>query len=78
MKVSQCKQIVEYMRKHGSITPKEADRRIGCMRLASRISDLRKQGYAIKVERVKVKKRNGRTTSIARYSLAEVEKDAVN
>lgn len=75
--VTQCKQIVEYMRKHGGITPKEAER-LGCMRLASRICDLRKQGYAIKVERVKVKKRNGRTTSIARYSLAEVEKDAVN
>ena len=75
--VTQCKQIVGYMRKHGSITPKEAER-LGCMRLASRICDLRKQGYAIKVERVKVKKRNGRTTSIARYSLAEVEKDAVN
>ena len=57
------------MRKHGGITPKEADRYIGCMRLASRISDLREQGYAIKVERVKVKNRNGRTTSIARYSL---------
>ena len=71
--VTQCEQIVEYMRKHGSIMPKEAERHIGCMRLASRICDLRKKGYAIKVESVKVKSRSGRTTSVARYSLAEVE-----
>lgn len=33
MKKSQCEQIVEYMKKHGSIMPKEAERHIGCIRL---------------------------------------------
>lgn len=73
MKKSQCEQIVEYMKKHGSIMPKEAERHIGCMRLASRICDLRAKGYAINVESVKVKTRNGKRTSVARYSLAEAE-----
>lgn len=72
-KLSQCELIVEYMQKNGSITPKEAERHIGCMRLASRICDLKRKGYAIKTEKVRVKNRQGGTVPIARYSLAEVE-----
>ena len=71
MKKSQCEKIVEYMHKHGTITPKEAEKYIGCMRLASRICDLKGQGYAIRSERVKVKNRDGEEVPIARYSLAE-------
>lgn len=78
MKLSQCDQIVEYMKKHGSITQLDAYVDIGCMRLPSRIHDLRKRGYAISVKTERVKKRDGGYAPIARYSLAEVEKDAVN
>lgn len=35
------KMILDYMRKHGSITAMDAIRDFGCMRLASRVSDLR-------------------------------------
>ena len=73
MKKSQCEKIVEYMQKHGTITHREAERDIGCMRLASRICDLKRQGYAIRREMVKVKNRDGDDVPIARYSLAEVE-----
>ena len=36
--------ILEYMEKHGSITPLEAQRELGCMRLGARIWDLRHEG----------------------------------
>ena len=44
---SQCELILRYMDEHGSITSLEAMQYFGCMRLASRISDLRKRGYMI-------------------------------
>lgn len=44
---TQCELILRYMDEHGSITSLEAMKLFGCMRLASRISDLRKRGYMI-------------------------------
>ena len=41
MNPTQCSMVLDYMRQFGSITQLEAIRDIGCMRLASRISDLR-------------------------------------
>ena len=45
---TQCKKILKYMKVHGSITPLEALSSCGCMRLAARISDLKKAGFDIK------------------------------
>ena len=73
MKQTQCEKIVEYMQKHGSITQLQAYIDIGCWRLASRISDLKRKGYAIRTETTRVKNRDGGYTPIAKYSLAEVE-----
>lgn len=75
-KLSQCDRIVEYMKKYGSITQLEAYVDIGCIRLPSRIHDLKKRGYAIRTKTERVKKRDGGYAPIARYSLAEVEEDA--
>lgn len=45
-KVSQRRKIMAYMREHGSITPKDAEKLFRCMRLASRIDELRnKEGH---------------------------------
>ncbi len=71
MKKSQCEKIVEYMQKYGTITQAQAYVDIGCWRLASRISDLKRRGYAIRSEMIKVKNRDGEDVPIARYSLAE-------
>ena len=57
------------MRDYGSITSAEAITEYGIYRLASRISDLKKQGVAIKKEMVSGKNRYGEPTSFARYSL---------
>ena len=45
--MSQKSDILKYIQTHGSITPKEADRKLGCMRLAPRILELKREGHAI-------------------------------
>lgn len=71
MKSTQCEKVLAYMRQFGSITQLEALQDIGCMRLASRISDLRYQGYAIG-RRIKTgKNRYGESVSFAEYYLEE-------
>ena len=71
MKQTQCQKVLEYMRRFGSITQLEALQDIGCMRLASRISDLRGQGYAIGRRMKTSKNRYGKDVSFAEYYLIE-------
>jgi hypothetical protein len=52
MRQTQNQQILEFLKGGRSITPIEALNHIGCMRLASRISDLKKEGHDIKSEMV--------------------------
>lgn len=59
------------MRDYGSITSAEAITEYGIYRLASRISDLKKQGILIEKEMVSGKNRYGEPTSFARYSLGD-------
>lgn len=68
-KPTQNQRILEYINEFGSITQLEALRDLGVMRLASRISDLRKQGYGIISKREAVKNRDEETCYIKRYSL---------
>ena len=65
-KTTQCKQILEYMRKHGSITPLEALEYCGSFRLSARIKDLRDAGHKIRTDH---ETKNGKT--YARYFLEE-------
>lgn len=71
MNPTQCDQILEYMRTFGTITQLDALRDIGCMRLASRISDLRSQGYAIGRRMKTGKNRYGKDVTFAEYYLEE-------
>jgi hypothetical protein len=57
----------------GSITSLEAMSEYGIMRLASRIADLKGQGYPIVSERVTGKNRYEETTSYSVYRLAHKE-----
>ena len=70
---TQCERVYRYMQDFGGITTLEAMEQIGCLRLASRISELRKRGSAIKDEQVAVKNRYGEKCYIKRYSLAKAE-----
>lgn len=72
-KVNQCERILFYLRHFGSITQLQALRDLGIMRLASRMSDLRKQGFNIKSETVAVKNRMDETCYIKRYFIEEVK-----
>lgn len=65
----QVDRILDYMRRYGSITTLDAMLDLGVLRLASRISELKKDGYTIKRDWVKVKNRFGEECSILRYSL---------
>jgi hypothetical protein len=62
--MSQTHQILTYIRENGSITPQEAYR-LGCMRLAARVDDLKHRGH--KIEKIMEHKRGKR---YARYYLA--------
>lgn len=69
-KKSQKDLILAYLEQNGSITPLEAQKLFGCMRLGARIWDLRRDGYDIQKEMVTVETRNGGTAVVARYRLA--------
>ena len=72
-KPTQNERIIEYMRETGSITQLEALKELGVMRLASRISDLRRRGYNIVSNYETVKNRFGEPCPIKRYSFGEGE-----
>ena len=66
--LTQKEWIIKYLMSHkGGLTPKQAEDLYGIMRLASRISDLRKEGYPIEKETVIVPNRRGQKCRVARY-----------
>lgn len=69
MKVTQCDRILRYIEENGSITQLDALREFGCMRLASRMCDIKKMGYPVKKEMETAKNRYGEPISYARYSI---------
>jgi hypothetical protein len=71
MKESQENKILEYLKKHGSITPKDAYKEFDCMRLAAQIFNLKQQGINIQTTIEKSKNNHGRTVCYARYFLCE-------
>ena len=71
MKQTQCERILRHLRDYGSIDPIIAISEYGCMRLASRINDLKRQGYIISAERGKGQNRYGEQVSFAVYRLVE-------
>ena len=68
-KPTQCERIIQYMKDFGSITTLQAFTDLGCTRLASRVTDLKKQGYNIKSEFVSSKIRYDETVSYKKYYL---------
>lgn len=68
MKQTQCERIINYITEFGSITPLQAIVDLGCLRLPSRIYDLKKKGYKIKSKMIAVQNRWEETTYVAQYS----------
>ena len=68
-KQTQAQRVLNYIETFGAITQLEALKDLGVMRLASRISDLKKQGYAIQSETITVKNRFEEDCYIKQYRL---------
>lgn len=69
--MTQREAIINYITEFGSITPMEAFADLGITKLATRISEMRKDGMTFKIETVSTKNRYGRTVSFAKYSFME-------
>ena len=72
--MTQYESILQYMKDFGSITPMEAFSDLGITKLATRISEMRKDGMEFHKEPMKTKNRYGKQVRFMRYSL-EVQDD---
>lgn len=70
-RMTQTERILNHLRRCGSITPLDALREFGCMRLGARIYDLKKAGYDIESRIESHKNSYGERVSYARYTLKE-------
>lgn len=70
-KPTQKELIRTYIINFGSITPIEAFSDLGITKLATRISEMKKEGQQFKIKTVKGKNRYGKTTRYARYSFPD-------
>lgn len=70
-KPKQTERVLQYMQDFGSITQRDAINDLGVYRLASRISELKRDGYAISRKMETVQNRYGESSTIARYFLTK-------
>ena len=69
-KMTQTERVLKYMKDFGGITPIDAMKDLGIMRLGARIYDLEKEGVRIIHETVEDVNRYGQRTHYCRYFLA--------
>ena len=74
--MTQCERVLKYMRDFGSINPLQAMGDLGVMRLAARVSDLRKDGHKISRRMVAGRNRYGDAVSFAEYRITEDKENA--
>ena len=67
--MNQHDRIMEYMKKHGSISQREASVELGICYLTTRISEMRSSGIEINDYWTEEKNRFGEMTRFKRYSL---------
>lgn len=75
MKLNQCERVLDYIKFFGSIDQYQAMQDLGCMRLASRVSDLKRAGHSVRKRVKKVHNRYGEPIYVAEYYL---EKEGEN
>lgn len=76
--MKQSERIVEYINKYGSISPMEAFADLGITKLATRISEMRKDGYVFEQEYIESKNRFGESVYYMRYSFPSKQKGQNN
>ena len=69
MKVNQRQRIINYINQFGSITSKDAYDDLGITQLATRIKELKEQGYRFETKWESSKNRYGEKVDFKRYFL---------
>lgn len=69
MKVNQRQRIIDYIKQFGSITSKDAYDDLGITQLATRIKELKEQGYKFETKWESSKNRYGERVDFKRYFL---------
>ena len=69
--MTQKELILEYITRFGSITPMQAFSDLGITKLATRISEMKKDGMQFKIETIKSKNRFKKTVHYAKYSFPD-------
>lgn len=64
----QHKRIASYIDEFGSITPIEAFQDLGITKLATRVSEMKREGFEFKQERISSRNRFNKPVSFMRYS----------
>lgn len=70
MAKTQKQEILDYIEQYGSITSMEAFAEIGCTKLSTRISELRREGWEFDIDYISYERKDHRVTEFARYSNA--------
>ena len=71
--MTQKQAILEYLNRFGEISPMDAFADLGITKLATRISEMKKDGLCFKTETIKSKNRIGKTVHYCKYKLEEQE-----
>ena len=66
--MTQCERVLAYLKDHDSISPMEAFSTLGITKLATRVSELQKDGYTFKKEWCDTKNRFGEPVRYMVYS----------
>ena len=69
--MTQKEQILDYLARFNTITPMEAFAYLGITKLATRVSEMRRDGIEFNIESVTSKNRFGKPVRFAKYSLKE-------
>lgn len=70
--MNQRQQILKYIEDFGSITSYQAYIDLGITQLATRLKELKEQGYQFRYEWIKKKNRYGKPVRFKKYKLVEV------
>jgi hypothetical protein len=73
---TQRRQVLEHLQR-APLTPLEALRRYGIMRLGARVYDLKQEGYDIRTEMIAVSKADGSEARVAQYSMVRMSGPSV-
>ena len=74
--MNQRELILEYITRFGSITPMQAFNDLGITKLATRISEMRRDGMEFNIEIVSSKNRFNKTVHYAKYSFIKEKNNA--